>query len=66
MNGRSRGLDQSTGYLLATGPALERDAQEIYFRSMKLDPEANSLLIEAEFGGTYCISLKDRTVIRIE
>jgi hypothetical protein len=66
MNGRSRGLDQSTGYLLATDPALEHDAQEIYFRSMDLDPETNSLLIEAEFGGTYCISLKDRTVIRIE
>ncbi len=84
MSGRARGLDQATGYLLATNmesgedlwtlkvyevptdPDLEQDVQEIYFQSMKLEPETNSLLIEREFGGKFRVDLENRKVTQVE
>lgn len=49
-------------YDVKTDPALERDVQEIYFSSMTLDAESNSLLIEREFGGTLKVDLETLTV----
>lgn len=52
-------------YELVSDPGLEQDVQEIYFRSMVLEPESNALLIEREFGGTFRVDLHERVVTRV-
>lgn len=44
-------------------PTLEQDVQEIYFRSMALEPGSSSLRIEREFGGTFKVDLEKITVV---
>lgn len=84
VNGQARGLDQSTGYLVATDletdkdlwtlkvyevttdPNLEQDVQRIYFKSMVLEPDGKSLLIEREFSGKFRVDLEKRSVSKVD
>ena len=49
-------------YEVAIDPKLEHDVQEVYFKSMKLQPGGEQLLIENEVGRRYLVDLARRSV----
>ncbi len=51
-------------YQIKYDPNLERDVQDVFIKTMALDPKSNSLLISDEKSRTYVLSLATREVTR--